>query len=364
MKKRLIGILLAGVMAVSMMAGCGSSSGSSDSAAASSAKSETAAASSTAASSTAASSAASSSSEEAAAPAANGEKLKIGVAISSWDDQWLSYMLDCMKKYAEELSDVAEFQFTDSENDNGVQLSQIEQFIADGCDAIVVNPVETDSSGPMVEAANEAGIPIIGVNRPLVGDFTSNCCGDSKQSGVLVAEAIAELADYKGKVVVLAGHAGQEAATLRTEGIEETIAKYPDMEIVALQNCENWQREKGMATMEDWIQSGLEFDMLIGECDEITIGGIMAMQQAGMDVSKNGILAGGIDGSPDGLAMMEEGAELIDVFQDANGQGVGAIDLAIAAAKGEEVEKDVVIDYELITPDKIQEYKDKWAAVM
>ena len=97
MKKRLIGILLAGVMAVSMMAGCGSSSGSSDSAAASSAKSETAAA-----SSTAASSAASSSSEEAAAPAANGEKLKIGVAISSWDDQWLSYMLDCMKKYAEE----------------------------------------------------------------------------------------------------------------------------------------------------------------------------------------------------------------------------------------------------------------------
>ena len=83
-----------------------------------------------------------------------------------------------------------------------------------------------------------------------------------------------------------------------------------------------------------------------------------------MDVSKDGILAGGIDGSPDGLAMMEEGAELIDVFQDANGQGVGAIDLAIAAAKGEEVEKDVVIDYELITPDKIQEYKDKWAAVM
>ena len=352
--------LLAGVMAVSMLAGCGSSSGGSDSAAASSAKSEAAASSESKSEAVAASS----EKEEAAAPAADGKKLKIGVAISSWDDQWLSYMLDCMKRYADELSDVAEFQFTDSEADNGVQLSQIEQFIADGCDAIVVNPVETDSSGPMVEAANAAGIPIVGVNRPLVGDYTSNCCGDSKQSGVMVAEAIAEIADYKGKVVVLAGHAGQEAATLRTEGIEETIAKYPDMEIVALQNCENWQREKGMATMEDWIQSGLEFDILLGECDEITIGGIMAMQQAGMDVSKDGILAGGIDGSPDGLAMMEEGAELIDVFQDANGQGVGAIDLAIAAAKGEEVEKDVVIDYELITPDKIQEYKDKWAAVM
>ncbi|MBQ2626731.1 MAG: substrate-binding domain-containing protein [Eubacterium sp.] len=360
MKKRLIAAVLTGVMAVSMLAGCG---GSSDSSAA---KSEPAAAESTAAESTAAEStaaASSAASEETAAPAASGEKVKIGVSISGWDDQWLSYMLDCMRTYADELSDVAEFQFTDGQNDNGVQMGQIEQFIADGCDAIIVNPVETDSSGPMVEAANAAGIPIIGVNRPLVGDYTAYCGGDSKQSGEMLAEAIAEIADHKGKVVVLAGHAGQEAATLRTEGIEETIAKYPDMEIVELQNCENWQRAKGMDIMNDWIQSGVEFDILLGECDEITIGGIMAMQQNGIDVSENGILAGGIDGSPDGLAMMEEGAELIDVFQDANGQGRGAMDLAVAAANGETVEKEVPIPYELITPDKIQEYKDRWASV-
>ena len=190
MKKRLIAAVLTGVMAVSMLAGCG---GSSDSSAA---KSEPAAAESTAAESTAAESTAASSaaSEETAAPAASGEKVKIGVSISGWDDQWLSYMLDCMRTYADELSDVAEFQFTDGQNDNGVQMGQIEQFIADGCDAIIVNPVETDSSGPMVEAANAAGIPIIGVNRPLVGDYTAYCGGDSKQSGEMLAEAI-EYAD-------------------------------------------------------------------------------------------------------------------------------------------------------------------------
>jgi inositol transport system substrate-binding protein len=295
---------------------------------------------------------------------ASGDKPKIGIAMSTYDDQWISYLIDEMNVYAKENPDF-EFSFTDAQNDINTQLGQVEQFIAEGCAAVICNPVETDSSAPIVDACNEANIPIISVNRPFANqdDATSYCGGDSKRSGEIVMENIAKIADYKGKVAVIAGEATHEAARLRTEGIQEVIDKYEGMEIVYLQNAKNWERAKAMALTEDLIQSGTEFDIVIGECDELAIGAILAMESANMKVGKDGILVGGIDGTPDGLQYMDEGKELIDVFQNATGQARGSMDAAMKAIKGEEVEKMNLIDYELITPDLSQKYQDLWANI-
>lgn len=291
---------------------------------------------------------------------------KIGIAMSTYDDQWISYLIDEMNVYAEQFAGEYEFKFTDAQNDINTQLGQVEQMISDGCDAVIVNPVETDSSEPIVDACNEAGIPVISVNRPFANqdEATAYCGGDSKRSGEIVMENIAELADYKGKVAVIAGEATHEACRLRTEGIEEVCAKYEDMEIVYLQNAENWERAKAMALTEDLIQSGTEFDIIIGECDELSIGAILALEAAGIEVGKDGILVGGIDGTPDGLQYMKEGKQLIDVFQNATGQAQGSMDAAMAACRGESVEKEILIDYELITPDLVEKYEELWANVM
>ena len=298
--------------------------------------------------------------------ASSGSKPKIGIAMSTYDDQWISYLIDEMNQYAEENKDEFEFVFTDAQNDINTQLGQVEQFISEGCAAVICNPVETDSSAPIVDACNEAGIPVVSVNRPFANqeEATAYCGGDSKRSGEIVMENIAEIANYKGKVAVIAGEATHEAARLRTEGIQEVVDKYDDMEIVYLQNAKNWERAKAMALTEDLIQSGTEFDIVIGECDELAIGAILAMESAGMTVGRDGILVGGIDGTPDGLQYMDEGKELIDVFQNASGQARGSMDAAMKAVKGEEVEKTILVDYELITPDLSQKYQDLWASIM
>ena len=292
-------------------------------------------------------------------------KYKIGIAMSTYDDQWISYLIDEMNLYAEENKDKFEFVFTDAQNDINTQLGQVEQFISDGCAAVICNPVETDSSAPIVDACNDAGIPIVSVNRPFANQekATAYCGGDSKRSGEIVMENIAQIADYKGKVAVIAGEATHEAARLRTEGIQEVVDKYAGMEIVYLQNAKNWERAKAMALTEDLIQSGTKFDIVIGECDELAIGAILAMEGAGMKVGKDGILVGGIDGTPDGLQYMDEGKELVDVFQNASGQARGSMDAAMKACKGEEVESTILVDYELITPDLSQKYQELWESV-
>ncbi|MFV0529462.1 MAG: substrate-binding domain-containing protein [Lachnospiraceae bacterium] len=298
------------------------------------------------------------------ADSGSGEKYVIGMAIATYDDQWLSYMVDGMEAYAKENSDEFEFKFVDAQNDSSIQLGQIEEFIASEVDAIVVNPVETESSAPITDACKEAGIPVVSVNRPFANqdDALSYVGGDSKLSGTLIAEYMAEQNDYKGKVVVLEGTLTHEAAVLRTEGIEEAIAQYPDMEIVYKQTCD-WQRAEAISVMEDFIQSGQEFDIVIGECDEIMIGACLAMDSAGIEygVGKD-VQVGGIDGTPDGLEYLKSGKSTGDVFQDAIGQAEGSMDAAMAGAKGEteDVQAENLIPYMLITPDEADEYLALW----
>lgn len=346
--KKFAAITTASLMGASLLVGCGSSSDSAASASASKASSEAPA-------------------EKTDGGSSDGKYL-IGFAMSTYDDQWLSYLVDCAQEYAKEVADEAEFTFTDAENDIAIQLGQVEQMITNGCDAIIVNPVETDSSGPMVEACAAAGIPIIAVNRPLANgdDGSEPSCtvaGDSKQSGVMCMEYLAKIADGKGKVAIIGGEPTHEASVLRMEGMREVVAQNPDMEIVFEQNAENWERAKAMSVTEDLIASGTEFDIIAACCDEIAAGAILALQDAGYDVSEKGIMVGGIDGSPVGLGFMREGSELVDVFQDAKGQGTGAMKAALALCKGETIEKDQTVSYELITMDNIEEYEARWAGI-
>lgn len=290
------------------------------------------------------------------------DKYIIGMALATYSDQWLSYMIDAMEEYAAEFSDEYEFKFSDAQNDSSIQLGQIEEFIAQEVDAIVVNPVETDSSGPVTDACKEAGIPVVSANRPFVNqdDAFSYCGGDSKKSGEILMEYLAELADYKGNVAIIQGVATQEAAVLRTEGIQEVVDKYPDMEVVFCQPGD-WDRALAVKLTEDLIQSGQEFNIIAGECDELGVGACIALDSAGIEYGEGtDIIVGAIDGSPDGLDYIDQGKMVCSVFQDGVGQAQGSMDAAMAAARGEEYAAEQLIDYELVTPDLTAEYLAKW----
>ncbi|AQP45992.1 hypothetical protein RPIT_03300 [Tessaracoccus flavus] len=278
--------------------------------------------------------------------------MKIGVTFPILD-QFLQNVADGIEARAEEAG--VEVTIVSAQEKADTQLGQVENFISQGVQGIIVIPVDTDAAGPMTEKAMDADIPLAYVNRrpadlpagvPYVGS-------DSLVSGILEMEALAELAGGKGKVGILQGDPANEAARLRTQGCKDVVAEYPDMEVVREQ-AGNWYREKGLQITENWIQSGDEIDIICANNDEMALGAIQALKNADM---LDDVLVGGVDATADALAAMEAGELEVTVFQDAAGQGAGGVDAIINMYNGDETPAVIDVPYQLVTPENMADFK-------
>ena len=109
--------------------------------------------------------------------------------------------------------------------------------------------------------------------------------------------------------------------------------------------------------MTNWLSAGLEFDAVVSNNDEMAIGAIQALKAAGR--AMDSVVVGGVDATQDALAAMAAGDLDVTVFQNAAGQGQGAVDAAIKLSKGEKVESKVYIPFELVTPENLSKYQSK-----
>lgn len=286
------------------------------------------------------------------APAAAGESIKIGVSML-FDDLWLTILRDAITEYAATQEGV-ELIMVDSKEDVATQLSQVENFVTQGVDAIILIPPNTDATDPATKLATDAGIPLVYVNRKPANlpEGVYYVGSDSIIAGRLQMEWMAEQLGGKGSCVLMNGNLSQEAAQMRTAGVKEVVEKNPDIQIIK-EDTANWSRAEGLALMENWLSTGDQIDCVAANNDEMAIGALQAIEAAG---KLGQILVGGVDASPDALAMMDEGKLNVTVFQNAAGQGEGGVKTAIALARGETVEQLVWIDYELVTPENYKEY--------
>ena len=287
----------------------------------------------------------------------------IGVSMALFDDNFLTVLRNGMIEHAESLEGV-ELQVEDAQNDVGKQLDQINNFIAAGVDAIIVNPVDTSATEAMTQAAEAAGIPLVFVNRQPINvdslpDNQAFVASDERESGTLQTQEVCRLLKDAGvteaKIIVLQGELSNQAAVQRTQDIHDVIAT-PDcafMQIVEEQTG-NWNRQQGSDLMSNWMSAGTEFDAVISNNDEMAIGAIQALKSAG--TSMDDVIVAGIDATQDALAAMQSGELDVTVFQNAAGQGQGAVDAALALARGEPVEQKVYIPFELVTPENIDQY--------
>ncbi|HMD80669.1 MAG TPA: sugar ABC transporter substrate-binding protein [Anaerolineales bacterium] len=286
-------------------------------------------------------------------PAASGdETITIGLTML-FNDLWLTTLRDAMTEYAESQPGV-ELIAVDSKEDVATQLGQVENFVAQGVDAIIIIPANTDAADPMTKAAQDAGIPLVYVNRipSNLPEGVFYVGSDSIQAGIMQAEWLAEQLGGKGNVVIMNGNLAQEAAQKRTEGEKQVFAKFPDITIIR-EDTGNWSRDEGLALMENWLASGDQIDAVASNNDEMAIGAIQAIEAAG---KLGEILVGGVDASPDALQEMDKGRLDVTVFQNAKGQGEGGIKAAIALAKGETIDQITWIPFELVTPENYKEY--------
>lgn len=286
--------------------------------------------------------------------------IKVGVAMSQFDDTWLTYLRESMAKDAKDVQGGADLQFQDARADVVKQLSQVEDFINQKVDAIIVVPVDTAATSKMIEEATQAKIPLIFVNRR--PDQTNLPAGvvtvtsDDLEAGHLQMQYLAEKMGGKGNVVILLGDLANNSTQNRTKGVKEIIAKYPGIKVQEEQTGV-WLRDKGMDLVNNWITQGKPFDAVISNNDEMAIGAAMALKAAGVEKGK--VLIAGVDGTPDGQNAIKQGDLTVSVFQDAAGQAKGAVDAAAKMAKKQPVEQSVVIPYRLITPQNVGEFAQK-----
>ncbi len=287
----------------------------------------------------------------------------IGVSMAAFDDNFLTVLRNGMQSYAD--SKGVTLQMEDAQNDVSKQLSQIENFVAGGVDAIIVNAVDTDATVAMSAAANAAGIPLVYVNREPVNvdSLPGNqafVASNEVESGTLETQEVCRLLKAAGKteanVVVMMGELSNQAARQRTQDVHDVIAT-PEcsfMKIVQEQTA-NWSRTQGTDLMANWLSAGVKFDAVIANNDEMAIGAIQALKAGGVKMTD--VVVGGVDATQDALAALAAGDLDVTVFQNAAGQGEGAVDAALALIKGEPVEKKVYIPFELVTVETLPKYQ-------
>lgn len=177
------------------------------------------------------------------------------------------------------------------------------------------------------------------------------------EAGQLQMRYLAEKLGGKGSVAIIMGDLAQNSTHDRTEGVKQVLKDFPGIKVVEQQSAE-WQRNKGMDLTSNWLLAGTRFDAIVANNDEMAIGAAMALQQAGK--AKGEIAIVGIDGLPDGLAAVKRGMLVASVFQDPKAQATRALQAAISMIKGEPVETDVWVPFQLITPEQVAMFEQRY----
>jgi inositol transport system substrate-binding protein len=288
----------------------------------------------------------------------------IGVSMALFDDNFLTVLRNGMIKYADGLEGV-DIQVEDAQDDVGKQLDQINNFVASGVDAIIVNPVDTSATQAMTNAAESAGVPLVYVNREPINvdalpDNQAFVASDERESGTLETIEICDILSAAGKnpanIYVMMGQLSNQAAQQRTADIHDVIEAGKcavEINIIDEQTA-NWSRDEAQDLMTNWLSTGEPFDAVISNNDEMAIGAIQAMKASG--ISMDDVVVGGVDATRDALLAMAGGELDVTVFQDAAGQGVGAVDAALALARGKEVDQKVYVPFQLVTPENMAEF--------
>ena len=254
--------------------------------------------------------------------ASSASAANIGVSMALFDDNFLTVLRNGMIDYSKSLDDVT-LQIEDAQNDVGKQLNQIQNFVAAGVDAIIVNPVDTDATVAMSQAAAAAGIPLVYVNREPVNinelpDKQAFVASKEIDAGTLETQEACRLLKEAGKteatVVVLLGELSNQASRMRTQAIKDVIAT-PDCSFmkIAEEQVGNWSRTQGADLVTNWLSAGVKFDAVLANNDEMAIGAIQALKAA--NVSMDDVIVGGIDATQDALAAMQAGDLDVTVFQ-------------------------------------------------
>ena len=283
-------------------------------------------------------------------------KLKIGVSYYALSGEYNANLKSAMQSYFDEagLADKVELSVTDAGGDANTQNSQLENMIAGGVNAIILIPGDATAQAVMVEEAHAQNIPVIELcTKTEAEDYRTSFVGsDDIVAGRMLMEYLGDLVDGKGDMIIFHGPTDVSAEINRHTGAQQMIKeKNWDIKVVAEKVC-NWSREEAMTAMENIITSGMKFDIIFAENDEMAVGALSALKDSGLKY-----VIGGIDAIPDAVQAVADGDMDCTFFQDYITQAKTALDVAIKAASGEQVDASYDIDFVLITKENVADFQ-------
>ncbi len=259
------------------------------------------------------------------------KKLKIGAAPYGLNAEFMQIWSAALKDHPAVKSGEVELTVFDGRYDALVQQEQFNTMVTQKFDAIIFVPIDIEAGATAVQAAHDAGIPVIGSNTRVHSDLLSAYVGsDDTVSGYLEAKSVLDKIGCKGNVVVIEGPIGQSAQISRLEGNKKALAECPNVKVLEDQTA-NWSRAEAQTLMENWLTAHPgQINGVIGQNDEMALGAIEAIKAAKLKVGDFAIA--GIDGVTDALNAVKQGT-MTSILQDARAQAQGALDLAIFQAK-------------------------------
>ncbi|WP_067171882.1 substrate-binding domain-containing protein [Microtetraspora niveoalba] len=239
--------------------------------------------------------------------------------------------------------------------DVNTQASQMEQLVNAGVDAIVIAPVQADSLSPQIAQAKAKNIPVIAVNTSLkdTSSLAATVLPDDVAAGAQEMQQMADKLGGKGNIVVLQGPLASSPELDRTKGIMQTLAKYPDIKILA-KDTANWNREEAVNKTKNWLSSfGDQLDGIVAENDDMALGALRALKEAGKTLP-----VVGIDGIQDGLQAVKNGELIGSSLQHGRVEMGAGLAVALKVVKKESVKKDNTYVMPAITPENVDKLLD------
>ncbi len=230
------------------------------------------------------------------------------------------------------------------------QTSQVENFLTQKMNAIIVAPVDSRGIVSAIEEANHANIPVFTVDIASVGgSVTSHIASDNAQGGELVGEYLAKLLNGKGNVAIL-DQPTLTSVIERVRGFRAAVAKYPGIKIVAAPAVERGLRDVAKNKTDNLLQAHPALNAIFGSNDDCALGALASVRAAG----RSNVLIVGFDATPEARAAIASGGQLkADAIQYPQVIGRRAIETVARALHGEKVPPFVAVPVGIVDKDSL-----------
>lgn len=277
----------------------------------------------------------------------------LGLSVSTLNNPFFVSLRDGAKEAAEEHG--VELVVADGQDSVSTQMSDIENLVSRGVDALLINATDGEAVVPAVEEANEAGIPVLAIDRGISGgEVAIYVASNNVTGGKMAAHYTAAKMALQGKIVMLEGIPGTSAARERGQGFTEVIESLPELEIISSEPA-GFAQNEGYEVMQNILTAESDIDAVFAQNDMMALGALEAIEGAGRS---DEMFVVGFDAVDPAIEAIEDGRMSATIMQQPSLMGEMGVDQAVQLLEGEkEVEEDetefVPVPLKLITQDNL-----------